>query len=97
MTRKLFHAIDELFHPNEKDDIVREEPISLKKLRKGDATWTTKKVIIGWSTDMAKQVLTVRIHRIRMTEVRLESVYVPDVRIHHLPFTSTYQPAQMYR
>ena len=39
----------------------------------------------------------VRIHMIRMTEGRLESVYVPDVRIHHLQFTSTYQPAQMYR
>ena len=40
---------------------------------------------------------SVRIHRTRMTEGRLEYVYVPDVRIHHLQFTSTYQPSQMYR
>ena len=58
MTRHLFHAIDELFHPNNKDDIAREEPISHKKLRKGDAAWITKKVILGWAIDTAKQVLT---------------------------------------
>ena len=29
MTRHLFRAIDELFRPNDKDDIAREEPISL--------------------------------------------------------------------
>ena len=58
MTRNLFRAIDELFRPNYKDDIAREEPISLKKLRKGDAAWSTKKVIIGWEIDTAKQVLT---------------------------------------
>ena len=40
---------------------------------------------------------SVRIHRIRTTEIQLESVYVPDVRIHHLQFTSTYQSEQMYR
>ena len=58
MTRHLFHAIDELFLPNDKDDIAREEPISLKKLRKGDAAWSTKKVILGWAIDTEKQVLT---------------------------------------
>ena len=47
MTRHLFRAIDELFCPNNKDDIAREEPISLKNLRKGDAAWSTKKVILG--------------------------------------------------
>ena len=40
---------------------------------------------------------SVRIHRIQMTEGRLESVYVPDVHIHHLQLTSTYQPEQMYK
>ena len=58
MTRYLFHTIDEIFRPNNKDDIAREEPISLKKLRKGDAAWSTKKAILGWAIDTAKQVLT---------------------------------------
>ena len=58
MTRHLFRAINELFRPNDKDDIAREEPISLKKLRKDDAAWSTNKVILGWAIDMAKQFLT---------------------------------------
>ena len=57
MTRHLFCAIDELFRPNDKDDIAQEEPISLKKLRKGDAAWSTKKVILRWAIDTAKQFL----------------------------------------
>ena len=58
MTRHIFRAIDELFHPDDKDDIAQEEPISLKKLRKDDAAWSTNKVILGWAIDTAKQVLT---------------------------------------
>ena len=58
MTRHLFRAIDELFLPNNKDDIAREEPISLKNLRKGDAAWSTQKVVLGWAIDTVKQVLT---------------------------------------
>ena len=41
MTRHLFCAIGELFRPNNTDGIAQEEPISLKKLRKSDAAWST--------------------------------------------------------
>ena len=58
MTRHLSRTIDEIFRPNDKYDITREEPISLKKLRKGDAAWSTKKVILGWEIDTEKQVPT---------------------------------------
>ena len=51
-------TIDELFRPNNKDDIAREDPISLKKLRKGDAAWSTQKFVLGWAIDTVKQVLT---------------------------------------
>ena len=40
MMQHLFRAIDKLFRPKNNDDIAREEPISLKKPRKGDATWS---------------------------------------------------------
>ena len=43
MTQHLIRAIDELFRPNNKDNLAREVPISLKKLRKIDAAWSTKK------------------------------------------------------
>ena len=45
MTRHLFRAIDDLFGLNNKDDI-------------GNAAWSTKKVILGWAINTAKQVLT---------------------------------------
>ena len=41
MTRHLFCAINDLFRSNNKDDIAREEPISLKKLCKGVTAWST--------------------------------------------------------
>ena len=58
MTRHVFHTIDELFRPNNKDNIAREEPISLQNLRKCDAAWSTQKVVLGWAIDTVKQVLT---------------------------------------
>ena len=61
--RHLFHIIDELFLPNNEEDNAREDPISLKKLRKGDTAWSTQKVIIGWSIDTVKQVLTLQANR----------------------------------
>ena len=58
MTQHLFHAIDDIFQPNKKDDTAREEPISFKKLRKCDSAWSTQKVVLGWAIDTVKQVLT---------------------------------------
>ena len=57
MTLHLFRAIDKLFRPNNKDDIAREDPISLKKLRKGNIARSTQKVFLGWAIDTVKQVL----------------------------------------
>ena len=58
MTRHLIRAIDKLFRNNTKYNTAREEPISLKKLRKGEAAWSTQKVVLGWEIDTVKQVLT---------------------------------------
>ena len=58
MTRHLFCAIGDFFRPNNKDDITQEEPISLQKLRKGNAAWSAQKVVLGWAIDTVKQVLT---------------------------------------
>ena len=58
MTRHLFRTIHELFCPNNKEYIAREEPISLKKIRKGNAAWSTQKVVLGWAINTVKQVLT---------------------------------------
>ena len=57
MKRHLFCSINYLFRPQNPLDAAREEPIFLKKLTKGDANWSTKKVVLGWAIDTAKQII----------------------------------------
>jgi hypothetical protein len=48
--------IDETFRPNDSSDPDgRREIISLKKLLKGDACWSTLKVVLGWLIDSDKE------------------------------------------
>jgi hypothetical protein len=48
--RVLLHALDNGFCKLEAgDDPHHQEPASLKKMLKGDATWTNRKVILGWT------------------------------------------------
>jgi hypothetical protein len=50
--RVLLNAIDDVLRPLEPDDNpYRKEPISVKKLRQGDASWSTLKEILGWLID----------------------------------------------
>jgi hypothetical protein len=51
--RTLFESVDLVLRPLEPSDegTRREEPISVKKLRKGDGAWATRKVILGWLLD----------------------------------------------
>ena len=45
----LLRAIDEVFRLNDfYDDLLRQEPVFLKKLRQGDCSWNTIKVVLGW-------------------------------------------------
>ena len=72
MTRHLFRTIDKLFRQKTKDDTAREEPILLKKLRKGDAAWGTQKVVLGWAIDTVKQVPTLlEEHKINLLALRI--------------------------
>ena len=51
--RQVFHINDGVFHPNDGQDdpSIQCKPISAKKLDKGDACWSTRKVILGWLID----------------------------------------------
>ena len=40
--------MDNVFCPNDLDDIGHKSPILVKKLEKGDDFWATEKVILGW-------------------------------------------------
>ena len=62
--RVLFHAVDEIFRPNDKaDSSLRRDPISIKKLLKGDGAWETVKVILGWLLDTVAGTLQLPEHR----------------------------------
>jgi hypothetical protein len=61
--RILFHAIDEVIRPLDPSHAFHQEPISIKKLLKGDGCWSTSKVLLGWLIDTVKQTLELPPHR----------------------------------
>jgi hypothetical protein len=78
--RVLLHTLDRIFRPLDAGDSEhRQEPASVKKLRKGDATWSTRKVILGWILDSIQLTLELPCHRIERLFELLDSV-VPSQR-----------------
>jgi hypothetical protein len=61
--RHLLHSIDAVFAPLAPDDHFGNEPISVKKLKQGDASWQTIKVVLGWVIDTVNQTLSLPPHR----------------------------------
>ncbi|VEU33676.1 unnamed protein product [Pseudo-nitzschia multistriata] len=69
--RALLHSLDRVFRPLDKEDTpYRQEPASLKKLKKGDATWATSKIILGWLLNTEHKTISLPPHRVE----RLRSV-----------------------
>jgi hypothetical protein len=59
LLRAALHSIDSVFSPRQPaHPSTRKEPISEKKLRQGDAHWSTRKTILGWDLDTAVGTLT---------------------------------------
>ena len=61
--RATYHAIDAVFRPNDDKDVNRRQPISVKKLLKGDDSWSSQKVILGWLIDAIANSLALPAHR----------------------------------
>ena len=62
--RHTYHAIDSVFRPNDSSDPGhRKEPISVKKLKKGDDHWSTRKTILGWDIDTRAMTVSLPPHR----------------------------------
>jgi hypothetical protein len=72
--RVLMQAIDDVFRPLEADDPVHgSEPISVRKLLKGDASWATCKKVPGWIIDSVQMTLTLPKRRLdRLAEILAE-------------------------
>ena len=62
--RTLLHAVDSVFRPNDfHDDSFRREPVSLKKLRQGDVSWNTIKLVLGWIINTTTMTIELPKHR----------------------------------
>eukprot|EP00984_Skeletonema_dohrnii_P038959 scaffold42778_cov289-Skeletonema_dohrnii-CCMP3373.AAC.1 len=73
--RTLMHAIDDVFRPLGKGDSeFRREPVSMKKLLKGDCSWSTVKLVLGWIIDTVNMTIQLPPHRVdRLWEI-LDSI-----------------------
>ena len=67
----LMNAIDLVFRPlRPSDNPARREPVSIKKLLKGDCSWSTMKVVLGWLIDTVNQTIHLPAHRVeRLGEI----------------------------
>lgn len=73
--RALLNSLDKVFRPlAPTDHPMRQEPASLKKFKKGNGTWSTKKRMLGWNIDTVAQTIALPPHRAaRLIEI-LDSI-----------------------
>jgi hypothetical protein len=80
--RALLHALDKVFRKvDEFDNPHRQETASLKKLLKGDATWSTRKAVLGWVLDTIEKTLELPAHRIDRLQEILDSILPSHKRV----------------
>jgi len=73
--RTLMHSIDDVLRPVDSlDPELRKQPISVKKLRQGDACWSTVKKVLGWIIDSAAMTITLPKRRLDRLAELLASV-----------------------
>jgi hypothetical protein len=70
----LLHHVDKVFRPNDEIDSICAEPVSLKKLYKGDASWKTKHTILGWEVDTIAKTIALPPHRVDRLRDILHSI-----------------------
>ena len=74
LRRILFHCIDMVFRPpDELDDKWKKDPISLKKLLKGDGALETTKIILGWLVDTVAGTLELPPRRVARLRAMLDA------------------------
>ena len=71
----LMHGIDTVFRPlAPSDNNHRQEPISIKKLLKGDCSWHTQKIILGWVINTIANTIHLPEHRVARLSELLNSI-----------------------
>lgn len=80
--RTLLHVLDTVFRPRDPGkDTFRQEPASVKKLKKGDGSWTTRKVVLGWLLDTVEKTISLPPHRVDRLKQILSSIHPSQKRI----------------
>jgi hypothetical protein len=80
--RAALTAIDDVFRPlEESDPATRKEPSSVKKMLKGDASWSTRKRMLGWDVDTVHLTLNLPPHRIERLREVLQWLKPPRKRL----------------
>jgi hypothetical protein len=63
--RTLLSSLDVVLRPlDDQENVHRQEPASVKKMLKGDATWATRKVVLGWILDTCTMTIQLPPHRV---------------------------------
>ena len=80
--RALLSSLDQVLRPLDPTDSPhRQEPASIKKCRKGDATWATRKIVLGWLLDTLQLTVELPPHRITRLHDILASIRPTQRRI----------------
>ena len=70
--RILMHAVEEVFSvPGPTEGPQHKDPLSVKKMKQGDASWETIKIVLGWLVDTVKQTIQLPPHRV----TRLQAIF----------------------
>ena len=73
--RVLLHTLDTVFRELEPgDNPHRQEPASVKKFKKGDGAWMTRKLVLGWLIDTISMTIELPPHRIARLHEILDSI-----------------------
>ena len=78
----LLRAVDQVFRPNDfHDDAFRREPVSLKKLKQGDVSWSTIKTVLGWVINTTTMTIHLPEHRVERLAEILASITATHKRL----------------
>ena len=57
--RALLHSLDDVLLPLSPTDLpTRQDPASLKKMKQGNSTWATQKILLGWVMTQSGELST---------------------------------------
>jgi hypothetical protein len=63
--RVLLHNLDKVFRPLDHiNNEHRQDPAFIKKMKKGDAAWATRKIVLGWIIDTVRLTIELPAHRL---------------------------------